>query len=306
MEMDRENLITAYLEGTASPEQVREVDRLVQSDPTFRRDLLVEGVVDSRLAAGVTWSADIFRFRQLVLRNRFFRSALCAAAAVLVLGFGLVWYIGNTKPITVVIMRSPGRVEKPVVNEAAPALAPRPETLARVTQVRGAVSIDGLASREAGTVREDSPIEVGCTLAVSSNGQVAVKYDDGTKITLYGGTKLTFDSSKGGKLLQLKTGCVDVSVVRQPEDAPMVLYTALLSVEVKGTEFRAISHRGKSWVAVKSGGVLVYRHSDSRQVLIPGGYYVADGIKNLPFVRISTQCPLWKGTCRVVVGNVYP
>ena len=112
MEMDRENLITAYLEGTASPEQVREVDRLVQSDPTFRRDLLVEGVVDSRLAAGVTWSADIFRFRQLVLRNRFFRSALCAAAAVLVLGFGLVWYIGNTKPITVVIMRSPGRVER--------------------------------------------------------------------------------------------------------------------------------------------------------------------------------------------------
>lgn len=307
MNIDRENLIRAYLEGTASLEEVREVDRLVQEDPLFRRDLLAEGALEAGLGTSMIWADDIFRFRQLFLRARFLRPVLAAAAAVLVLGFGLVWYIGNVKPISVVITRSPVRIEKPIeVREVTSLTAPVPELVARVTRVTGSVSIEGSDSREWSRVCENSPIALGYTLVVASNSQVEATYDDGSVLILYGSTRLTFEPSASGKLLRLGKGCVDARVAVQPADEPMRVYTAQLTVQVKGTEFRAIAQGDKTWVAVKSGSVMVFRHSDGRKADVSRGCYLVDGIKQWPFAAIPTSCPVWKGECMAVAGNLYP
>lgn len=307
MDMDREHLIHAYLEGVASPEEVREVNRLVQEDPVFRRDLLAEGALQAGLGTNMIWAADIFRFRQLFLRARLLRPLLSAAAAVLVLGFGLVLYIGNIKPITVVIARSPVSIERPLTLDTVKApTAPVPELVARVSRVRGIVSIDGSDSREWSRVCENSPIALGYTLVVASNSQVEVTYEDGSKLVLYSSTRLTFEPSVNGKLLRLVTGCVDANVAVQPVEEPMRVYTEQLTVQVKGTEFRTIAQGGKTWVAVKAGSVKVFRHSDGRKAEVAAGRYVVDGIKKWPFAAIPTSCPIWKGECMAVAGNPYP
>lgn len=305
MNTDKDGLIRNYLDGAASAEESREVDRLVQTDPGFRRDLLSEAAVDARLGAALVWPGEIARSRQQVLRPVFLRTALTAAAAVLVLGFGLVWYIATMKPITIVVMRTPVRIEKTELNQPAP-LPPAPELLGRIVRVQGTVLESGPDARERETVRENSPVAAGCIIEIGKEGQAEVEYVDGTRLVLYKNTTLAFDPSCGGKLLHLVRGGVDSSVVPQPAGEPLKLYTEGMTIEVRGTEFRTIADSNTTWMAVRSGTVRVYRHTDGRTAIVPAGGYVTLK-KGMPFTAIPAKtCPSWQGASKAAAGGRYP
>ena len=305
MNTDKEGLIRNYLDGAASAEESREVDRLVQTDPGFRRELLSEAAVDARLGAALVWPGEIARSRQQVLRPVFLRTVLTAAAAVLVLGFGLVWYIATMKPITIVVMRSPERVEKIAASGAIP-MPPAPELLGRITRVQGTVLESGPDARERGTMQENNPVVAGCTIEVGKEGQAEVEYVDGTRIVLYKNTTLAFDPSSGGKLLHLTKGAVDSSVVPQPAGEPLKLYTEGMTIEVRGTEFRTIADSNTTWMAVRSGTVCAYRHKDGRTAIVPAGGYVTLK-KGMPFSAMPAKtCPLWQGASKAAAGGRYP
>lgn len=116
---------------------------------------------------------------------------------------------------------------------------------------------------------------------------------------------MSFDSSGGGILLQVIEGVVDAVVERQPSGRPMVIYTGRMTAQVVGTELRVIDEKESSWLAVKSGHVLVFRNADGRRVGVSEGNYATVNPR-VPFGRIPVGCPIWRGECRDLVGDQYP
>lgn len=307
MTEDRERLVRRYLDGEASPDEAREVDRLARDDAGFRRDLLAEAALDVQLAKAEGWRGELAAAgKGPALRPRFLKITLLAAAAVLVLGFGVVWYIATMEPITIIVVPTAALKERQRTQQpAAIPLRPTRELVAVVESVQGQATLRSSDSLETLQVNENGGIAEGDTLGTTSNSQVRVLYPDGTRLIVYSHTRLEFVAAAGGKLLQLDGGSVDVSVTPQPEGQPLQIYTTLLTAEVKGTEFRAIAEQTSSWVAVRSGSVRVFRHSDGRNCVLKRGTYAVIK-KGMPFGAVPATCPLWQGECRSAVGDRYP
>ena len=151
-----------------------------------------------------------------------------------------------------------------------------------------------------------SPIAVGDTLTVASNSEARVQYADGSQLIVHAQSRVSFEPSTGGKLVQLDRGALDANIVPQPADRSMVLYTKRVTAEVIGTQFRLIDDGKASWLAVKVGHVRVTDNTKGSQVEVTENRYsmYSDRQSWGPFP--AKTCPYWKAACQKAVGDKYP
>ena len=123
---------------------------------------------------------------------------------------------------------------------------------------------------------------------------------------VYARTKLSFEPSVGGKLVQLDRGAIDAEIMPQPTNRTMVLYTVRLTAEVIGTQFRLIDDGKSSWLAARSGHVRVTDNANGGRIDVPGNRYarIGGGEDWGPFP--ATTCPYWRAACQAAVGDKYP
>ncbi len=86
-------LICRYLDGTAGPDDVQSLDRLLQEDPAARRELLLTAAMDSQLRECLAEGALPIDTGKTSRRRR--RAGWLAAAAVLAVAAGLALWIGR-------------------------------------------------------------------------------------------------------------------------------------------------------------------------------------------------------------------
>ena len=157
---ERESLIRVYLDGSATDEQVRELDQLLAADAAARRELLGESAFDAQVRVVLQRQAELrVAVGRKSVRPRFVIGAL-AVAAGLVLAVGVAWYAGTARPpvspARVVVV--PGPAIGPAIGPIAPAVPPAPvipapEVVGMLTRIQGAVSLvsphehEGVAAR---------------------------------------------------------------------------------------------------------------------------------------------------------------
>lgn len=303
-------LIRAYLDSEATESDLRALDHRLALEPRTRQALLEEATFDVQLRAALKRQVEggggvpsagegggqrsgVSRFHSLALGG-----ALAAAAALAVV-LGWVWW---HVPASRGAGPAADGVVRPVPSSVAP---PRPSPLAVVMQARGRILLSSPGRPESVAVHESTAIVPGDVMDVGRDAKALVQYADGSRLVVYGGTRLSFDSSGGGILLQVIEGVVDAVVERQPSGRPMVIYTGRMTAQVVGTELRVIDEKESSWLAVKSGHVLVFRNADGRRVGVSEGNYATVNPR-VPFGRIPVGCPIWRGECRDLVGDQYP
>lgn len=318
---DRDSLIRVYLDGSASDEQVRILDRLLAEDPAARKLLVSEAAFDSQLGAFLKRQENLRAAgggRRLI-RPRFVYTALAAAAGV-ALAVGLAWVAFTVRPASqpalarsanapATAIQPPAAPVVPVAPVVPPAPAPQvpaAESLGMLASVHGAVSLASSHQRESVSAHAQSPIAVGDTLTVGSNSEARVQYADGSQLIVHARSRLSFEPSSGGKLVQLDYGALDADITPQPAGHTLVLYTKRLTAEVIGTQFRLIDDGKASWLAVKTGHVRVTDNTKGHPVEVPGNGYVMVSERQSWGPFPAKTCPYWRAASQKAVGDKYP
>lgn len=315
---DRESLIRAYLDGSASDEQIRELDRLLAEDGGARQALVNEAAFDAQIRVIIQRQEQSRGGGRGVIHPRFKYAAL-ATAAGLALAVGVAWYMITTRPTTpspalvrVAVTPAPIAVSPaapPVVPTVAPAPVPEvpvAEALGMVASVQGAVSLLSPHQTEGVAVHAQIPIAAGDILTVGSNAEAHVQYADGSQLIVHARTRLSFEPSAGGKLVQLGYGALDADIVPQPAGHAMVLFTKWLTADVLGTQFRLIDDGKSSWLAVKTGHVRVADNAKGNRIEVPGGRYAKVSESEFWGPFPAKTCPYWQGASHRAVGDKYP
>lgn len=113
----------------------------------------------------------------------------------------------------------------------------------------------------------------------SSSGTAALRFDDGTEITVSGGTDLHFSHTDGGLLFHLSKGHLSASVAPQPVDRPLRVRTAMAEATVLGTTLSVSVEERISRLSVEEGEVLWRRIADGDEILVHGGERAEAGLR---------------------------
>jgi hypothetical protein len=331
-EPEAERLIDGYLDGTATPEQIEQLDARLQADGRIRRELLREAATQTQLrvllravaeaeeaapaavpaaaaGAGAAEHAPAGAERNLRFPRRLTRLALplaIAAGAMLALGVGFLWkqhQAGNAASARNARSGQPAAAQ-------AKGLAPLP-AWQRAPSLGSIVSVDGSATwttrgAETATVRAGEAFVEGDRLIVGRDGTVSLQYADGTKLRLYRGSVVRFASVQQAKRLAMEQGAMDAVVVPQPTNALMVAQTAVAEARVRGTEFRMLAGTNSCWLGVKKGAVDLTRRGDGRTIRVTDTHYSAV-TADWPFANMTMAvCPVWQRLCVLTTGDPYP
>jgi transmembrane sensor len=206
------NLMAKKLSGEASPEELQELERLLQGNPDLHSPMQViaelwnQAAPDDRQTAENAFDRHLDRMREMNktentyplpengYRNRYWRVlAGSAAAAVMVLGIIFAWYRpGSHSPV---------------------------------------------ADRAAGTVAKgDSEI------STRNGSKTHVVLPDGTLVWLNAGSRIIYDKNYGVTLREVSlTGEAFFDVARNAEK-PFLIHTARIDIRVLGTRFNVRSY----------------------------------------------------------------
>lgn len=308
MSGDCPQLVRAYLDGTASDDEVLALDRMLRDDAALRSAMLGEAAFDVHLRMALQRAQPELgklpaAVRLPARRRQRMVWGLVAAAAGIALVVGSMWWRWGRQAAPAMLGKDVALTQ---TNSQVTAMQ-LVEPVARVVSVRGIARLSGGGFGEGLQVgAEGADIGPDAVLDVARHGVARVAYPDGSRLTIHGGGRVVFPASGSGKTLQVDEGAVDAVVCPQPPDLPMVVYTARLTVRVAGTEFRVITDKAASWVAVRSGRVRVFRHSDGSRLDLASGRYATVNPK-VPFGSIPAKtCPVWQGQCQLTVGDRYP
>jgi ferric-dicitrate binding protein FerR (iron transport regulator) len=168
-------------------------------------------------------------------RPRVLPGAMAAAALVLL-------------AVTIGLMaaqRSGGLVVKPVPRDS--------DMAAAVTALSG--TAERLRAGQASPVGVGAMLAPGDRLQVASMGAVALRYADGSELSLEDGAILEFIGEQAGKRLRLRAGALHAQVAHQREGAALVVETAFARCEVIGTTFAIDAHADSTRLTVYAGRV---------------------------------------------------
>ena len=252
---DWESLIGRHLDGVASPEDVAELSRQIESDPDTRLLYLKLARVHATLSAAesdepsVTTEAES-RVLELLERHdstdrgrqRFRRLATVSIAVV-------------------------------VLVTTAYSLRPRDEPqIVRITGLSGSLSWTGGGGRVVGDLGVGTELAGGTVEGRSPNSWIELEFLDGSTVMLSGTNSMLTFSDHGQKKLQLKEGTFSADVNPQPQGRPMIVQTRTAMLEVLGTQFNVDASLYSTTLNVSEGMVRVNRLSDDKQVIVASGY----------------------------------
>ncbi len=272
---DWESLIGRHLDGVASPDDVAELSRQIETDPDTRLLYLKLARVHATLSAAEFDEPTEAESRILELlerhdsanrgRPRFHRLAAVSIAVV-------------------------------VLVTAAYFLRPHDEPqIVRITGLSGSLSWTGDGGRVVEDLGVGSELAGGTVEGRSPNSWIELAFLDGSTVMLSGAKSMLTFSDHGQKKLQLKEGTFSADVISQPQGRPMIVQTRTASLEVLGTQFNVDADLYSTTLNVSEGSVRVNRLSDEKKVIVVSGYraVVVPG-HNISLTPIPDSVFQWK------------
>jgi ferric-dicitrate binding protein FerR (iron transport regulator) len=302
---DQRQLIRAYLDGSASEDQVRELNRLLAEDREVRCALLDESAFDARLrmiltrqrrsAAGL----ETARGSRKAKRTRYILACVAAAASLLV-AVGVAWHARMIHRAGGTDARCAASTPSPVQQPAAPAIG-------RLMAMSGDVRMGPAGGGErAIAAAAGAEVHPGDTVITATNASAQFAYADGSTLQIYRGSALVLGRSDLGPTLELRSGAMDASIRKQPDGQHLRILGNFLHADIVGTEFRLMSDSKSVWLGVRKGEVAVTRVADGQKVSLGTGNYAAVS-PQWPYMRMDARvCPVWKSICRQATDSAYP
>ncbi len=129
--------------------------------------------------------------------------------------------------------------------------------------------------RDAGSFKiltEGMRLPAGTVNVDSATGFAQLRFEDGTLITLDGGSELSIAIVASRKSLRLHEGNLTAKVAPQPEDFPMRIVTPTAEIEVLGTVLSVRSEATETGLLVDEGRVRLRRLADGAQIEVPASH----------------------------------
>lgn len=146
---------------------------------------------------------------------------------------------------------------------ALPFLNQVSSTVLKVSAVNGDIFYRKEMDKPSTLVKLEDRLQPG-TLETEDDGSTAtLEFEDGTSITLSGGSELSFAEGPQ-KRLMLRRGTLSANVKPQPPDRPMLVTTPTAEVRVVGTVFTLSARPDDTLVIVDKGLVKVKRLADGQ------------------------------------------
>ncbi len=312
MKTDEPAAVGAYLDGTATPEQVASLDAVLRADVAARRQLLAEAMLRLRISDVLTRTADpeVRPASPVAGRTRpgwwiLARAAGLVAAALLGVA---AWRVYRPRsgfaPQPTAVVRTAARGLPRMV--PLDALARRPGAM-HVTACAGRAWVQSDWDERAVAVSSGMVVQAGVRLVTEADGALRARLTDTGDLQAFGRTVWSCFVTNGVAGVRLAGGAIDFSV--RPRSAAVgeafTVLTRDLAVRVQGTEFRVLADAGSSWVGVRSGVVEVCHLASHRRVRLAAGQYLSTH-PQLPLQALSAECPYWRAACREATGGAYP
>ncbi len=125
--------------------------------------------------------------------------------------------------------------------------------LATVTALSGAA--ERVRAGQASALGIGATLAPGDRLQVAAAGAVALRYADGSELSVDAGGILDFISAQAAKQLHLRAGALHAQVAHQRDGAPLVVETAFARCEVIGTTFAIDASAAATRLTVYAGRV---------------------------------------------------
>jgi hypothetical protein len=120
----------------------------------------------------------------------------------------------------------------------------------------------------------DRAIEAGDALVVPPLGALTLRYDDGTTVTLGGGTNVFFSGDqRQQKRLRIVRGSITIEAVPQSTSAPLVVSSAVAEATVLGTRFTLRVQGDDARLDVDTGLVRFAKLDGSEGIEVAGGRF---------------------------------
>lgn len=285
MPQQLEELVCRYLDGQADTEEVRRLDRAVQSDRQVARMLVEMAALESRLGqmlslertaaeistdqSAVTPTAEsplAARTKEARRQQRRWRAigiatAVAAVAAVVAL---MVYNAVRLAP-------SPSPTGSPLVAE--------------VVEIYGMVERVPDSTGAPGQLSLSDSLEPGDKLRLANvpGTRLTLKYPDGTTVTFFQNAAGALIHG-GAKRVQLDTGELLADITPQPENREMTFVTRDAEAKVLGTRLRLKALPNSSVLDVARGQVEFKRISDPTTAMVSAGQRIESraGLRLLP------------------------
>jgi hypothetical protein len=139
--------------------------------------------------------------------------------------------------------------------------------LARVDSVEGRVVVRRLDDHDQ-YAQDQLPLRQGDRLLVEEDAAITLRWSDGTRVRLEGGSVADLPTTASGKRVHIDEGTLSAVVAKQPAGRPMVFATPHADAIVRGTELYLHVRRDETELEVAEGRVeLVERRTNDSQMV---------------------------------------
>lgn len=142
--------------------------------------------------------------------------------------------------------------------------------LAQVEAVEGRVVVRRMNDHDQ-YAQDQLPLRHGDRLLVEDDAALTLRWSDGTRVQLQGGTVADLPATTAGKRMFIDTGAVAAIVARQPGGRPMVFATPHADAVVRGTELYLRVFPEETRLEVAEGKVELVEHRTSSAQLVAAG-----------------------------------
>lgn len=281
MDSQLQQLIDRYLSGSASAEEVRQLDGLLREDPATRRALTMSAAMDWQLRHLLAGAAPVAPSSPAPARARWSLPKWLAAAVLLVAVCG--W---STAAYFAGIYRAKCRecaaaLEK--VTELSMATAAKPATSepaeprdtpaeVRLIDTRGLVGMLPEGEKQFERVFAGAPVPAGRSLWTCPWGAAGMRCPDGVSLQLDRNTVVVFSEKDGVRHAALKSGIFYITN-RACDGGRFVITTAHAATNVTDAQVAVAADADRTIVEVAVGKVDVTRRSDGRTISVPNKHY---------------------------------
>lgn len=238
-----EDLCNRMLDGALDDAGEQELLDLLQSDPDARRRM--------RNYAAL----------QAILRREYTGLAARGGAATAVPSRGRSWWLLATAAAALVALT--------VLVGRTWWSTPREAMILTVVDLVGGDLIWSTAATTRRNLAIGDTVSAGHLVCEGEGASASVRFADGTRLTLDGGTELSLDE-RGQKQVHLMRGLFSAEVRPQPAGRPMIIRTATAELQVLGTVFSVAAQPATTALDVASGRVRMQRLADGQTVEVAG------------------------------------
>lgn len=106
-----------------------------------------------------------------------------------------------------------------------------------------------------------------------ATGSAQLRFEDGTLVTVGGGSEVSISAPASGKRLDLRAGVLSADVASQPAGKPLRIGTPAAEVEVMGTILTVNATPEQTGLSVAEGAVRMRRLVDGNSIQVPARHH---------------------------------